>query len=108
MSAAGPAFVPNPGFETEIIRDPGLAESLLPIAEEVAAVAVGIAPERLGYYKRDIEAVAGPRDDGIVVGRVNANDFKSHWVEFGTGAPRPTKAHHVLRRAAESILGAVR
>ena len=100
-------FVPNPGFESEIIRDPSMAESLLPLAEQAAAVAKGLAPVRLGHYRDSIEGVAGARDDGIVVGRVLSDDFKANWIEKGTGVPLPTKGLHVLRPAAESVLRSV-
>jgi hypothetical protein len=100
-------FRANPGFESEIIRDSSMVEALLPLAEQAAAAARGLAPVRLGHYKRSIEGVAGQRDDGIYVGRVLATDFKAHWVEKGTGGPLPTKGLHVLRRAAESVVGSV-
>ena len=100
-------FVPNRGFESEIIRDPSMVETLLPLAEQAAAAARGLAPVRLGYYKRSIEGVAGKRYDGIYVGRVLATDFKANWIEKGTGGPLPTKGLHVLRRAAESVSGSV-
>ena len=100
-------FRANPGFESEIIRDPSMVEALLPLAEQAADAARGLAPERLGYYKRSIEGVAGQRADGIYVGRVLATDFKANWIEKGTGGPLPTRGLHVLRRAAESVVGHV-
>lgn len=55
-----------------------------------------------GDYRDGIEATVGVRGarGGVIVGRVNAKDFKSHWIEFGT-IRQPAKA--VLRRALERV-----
>lgn len=68
-------------------------------AERIASAARDIAPVETGDYKAGIEAVSGIVD-GVATGRVNARDFKSHWVEFGT-VKQPARA--VLRRAVDSV-----
>lgn len=38
-------------------------------------------------------------------GTFGPTDFKAHWIEFGTGAPGPTKAHATAQKTAESFGG---
>ena len=44
----------------------------------------------------------GISDTGMVMARINANDFKSAFIEFGTGEPGPTPAFAPLRRGCEA------
>ncbi len=99
------AFFANPGFEDDMQRDEGIAQGLLPIAEQAAEYAKGVAPRRLAHYIRSIHAVAGIRPDGMAVARVVSDDFKANWIEKGTGPPIPTEPHAPLRTGAEQATG---
>jgi len=59
---------------------------------------------RTGAYTRSIQAEHGMDEQGQLVGRVFATDWKAHWAEFGwrsrTGG---TRARHVLARAAQQV-----
>ncbi|SRR6266496_326496 len=59
---------------------------------------------RTGAYTRSIKAEHGLDEQGQLVGRVVATDWKAHWAEFGWG-PRTggTRARHVLARAAQQV-----
>lgn len=70
------------------------------VAERGASAARENAPVATGAYRDGIEAQVGIGTQGSVTGRVNAKDFKSAFVEFGT---YKWPAHATLRRAVESI-----
>ena len=72
------------------------------LAELGAEAAKALAPERTGRYREDITVDVGVSDKGIAMARINANDFKSVWIEFGTGDPGPTEAFAPLRRGCEA------
>lgn len=55
---------------------------------------------RTGAYTRSIHAETGMNQQGELVGRVVATDWKAHWAEFGT---RRMRAHHILARAAQQV-----
>ena len=99
-------FVPNPAFPAQIRRSPLLRPLLEAGAESVAERAREIARAEAydeGDYHDGIEAVVIETDEGLV-GRVNANDWKSHLIEFGTV---DTPAFAPLRRALEAEIGNV-
>jgi len=91
-------FKANPAAGPELARTAEMMAFLLKTAQSVAGTAQAIAPRRTGAYASSITADAEPGR-----ARVNANDFKAVWIEFGTGQPAPTPAFHVLSRAAESM-----
>lgn len=95
----------NPNLERELLATNEAVELALEAAEEVADVARDGVAERTRNLKKSINAVAG-RVDGQALGRVNADDFKAAWVEFGTAQPGG-RAQPYLRPAAEEVLGAV-
>lgn len=95
-------YVPNKAGEKIIARSPRMLVMLKGRASAGAAVAKQIAPRQTGAYADGIVAEAGI-DDGMAKGRINAKDFKSNWIEFGTGAPGPTPAYAVLRRACDAV-----
>ena len=70
-------------------------------AGKIADVARYLAPVDEGDYARKIYVASG-LDGPTMIARVNAYDFKSHWIEFGTGNPGPTTAFAPLRRAADA------
>ncbi len=78
---------------------PDIEEQLKDKAERVASAARSIAPVLTGAYRTGIRAESG-RVGPYVIARVNANDYKSHWIEAGT-SDTPTFA--VLRRALDTI-----
>lgn len=71
------------------------------VAEEVAAVARKRAPDDPATPGSSI-AAGIEVDLGTDRARVNALDFKSHWLEFGTVR---TRAQPYLRPAAEQVVG---
>ncbi len=80
---------------------------LLSLAGEVADEAKGIARREAydtGVYHDSIEGAAGLDETARIVGRVNAGDFKAHWIERGytqrNGVHVPGK--NILRRAADA------
>ena len=76
-----------------------LLESAEAIAKEGQRIAEAEA-YRSGDYMRGIGAAAVGLASGELSGQVQAKDWKSNWVEFGTVN---TPARAVLRRAAEAL-----
>lgn len=109
LTAAEVNFVPNPALPMILSHSQIVAEGLAEIVEPASKVAFGIAPYKTGAYRDSIgwAIVDGPNGKE---GLLYATDYKSIWIEFGTG-PRPqagmTKfpAYAVLRRAIESTQG---
>jgi hypothetical protein len=81
---------------------PGIAHAMEETAEEIADEARELAPVDEGDYIAGIEATGGT-DSESAMGRVNANDWKSGLVEFGTGSPGPTARYAPLRRAVQQL-----
>jgi hypothetical protein len=101
----------NPNLEAELTgsrSSSGSLERVLgDVADRIAAEARGIGRAefyRRGGYVRGIRATHGMSEQGELVGRVVATDWKSHWAEWGwkrrTGG---TRARHTLTRAAERV-----
>lgn len=65
------------------------------VEERAKALARAEAYDR-GDYMNGIEATAGVDAQGAV-GRVNAKDFKSHWIEFGPLGKVKNGAHVLFR-----------
>ena len=101
-------FIPDKDLGDKIVESEEVAEGLLPLAMEALKIAYDSAPERLGYYKEALDVAAGTNDDGVAVARLIGYDFKSHWIEEGTGPPQPTPPLHILRSAVEAVVGTVR
>lgn len=91
-------FVANQQAIDRLDRLPGVLAILGHHAADVADEARRIAPVATGAYRDSIEPDVGIDERGPV-GRVNAHDFKSHWIEFGTLSRTPLA---VLRRALDS------
>ncbi len=92
-------FVYNPTVERQIALSPEVGGVLHERAVEGAAIARSLAPVDEGDYRDGIEAVSGVEGDSQV-GRVNANDWKSHLIEFGT-IHAPTFA--ILAKSLDAI-----
>lgn len=92
----------KPGAAKELEFEPEMVRMLVQKAGDVVNHAQQIAPRGDSSedesYRGMIEAEVGPDGDRMV-GRVNANKFTSHWIEWGT---IHTKAHAVLRRATNA------
>jgi hypothetical protein len=101
----------NPNLEAELT---GAANANGPLEHSLGLIANSIAAEarRIGYaefydrggYVRGIKATHGVNDQGELVGRVVATDWKSHWAERGwkrrVGGERPRR---ILERAAQRV-----
>lgn len=74
-------------------------------AKEVQAAARSFAPVRTGEYAASIKVRKLPDIGGLPMRRVVATDFKSHWIEFGTGEPGPTAASAPMEKAANAFGG---
>lgn len=120
-------FEMDPKFLEEILKGQEMKDFVMEITDEVAIEARRIARAEAydeGDYHDGIEAIPGGSahgdqgspgmelrtgeadvDDVPLFGRVNANDFKSNWIEFGTG---DQEAKAPLRRALENTLGTER
>lgn len=98
-------FVANHNLESDIAHSDEMRDVLESKAQEVADEARRIARAeayQTGAYHDSIRAVVGERDDGEVVGRVLASDYKAVWIEVGTA--QGFTARSPLRRALE-VLG---
>jgi hypothetical protein len=107
-------FTVSKTLAADVSRMTKTKELLLARAESVVQEARAIAPVgdptdpryssgqfHPGQYRDGIKASVVQLGDGFV-GRVNAWDYKSNWIEFGTvNLP----ARHILTRAAEGALG---
>lgn len=92
-------FIVNKAIVKDIENEKSLVELLFELAKEVEEEARNLAPERTGKLKSRIDSVVG-KDRGMLLARVNSNDYKSHWHEFGT---KKMNAHPFLRPALERI-----
>jgi hypothetical protein len=102
-SATTGRFIPNPIGIAAIAVGPQMQGMLLIEAERIADAAKELARSEAyatGDYYRGIRASAG-LDGGKAAGRINAFDWKSGFVEFGTIKLQP--ARHILTRAAEAL-----
>lgn len=99
-------FIPNPIGIVAIATGPQMQAMLRAEAEKIAGVARSLAlaeAHNTGDYMRGIRAGSGIEKSGgkpVAAGRVNAFDWKSHWIEFGTSLG--FAARHILERAAEA------
>jgi hypothetical protein len=96
-------YVPDPIGMAALARSIEVEAGLRAKAESAAAVARSIAPFEEGDYKDSIGADSGLGDHGTVIATVYASDWKSVFLELGTGEPLPTPAFATLRRAADTI-----
>lgn len=93
------SFKKAPGMEARLSRSPQVGQALLARAEAGAKAARSLAPVDTGAYREGIQAEAG-LEGPTMMARINAYDYKSHWIEFGS-LGRPAKA--VLRRACDIV-----
>ncbi len=95
----------NRACEATIRRSPQIRIPLQSYADRGRDAARGFAPvgpTDPGSYRDSIESDVYLAADGLR-GRFRARDFKSRWIEFGTGGTSPTPAFHVLQRAGYTL-----
>ncbi len=91
------------GISMDDIRNSVEADvNLAELAAKVVAHAKSIAPVDEGEYAAGIRITKKPRGGKAVV---SATNWKSHLIEFGTGAPGPTKAFAVMEKTAHHFRG---
>ena len=100
-------FIPNPVGIKQLQTGAQLKFALHSVAETIAKVAQEIARKEAylyGDYMRGIKPASGLENEAgggkKMVGRVNAYDWKSAWIEFGSIHNQPP--HRILQRAAEA------
>jgi len=115
-------FKKQRNVEKEISRGHHMAILLKAKVEPAERIAKAMAPVKTGHYRDGIKGEVdfdvggnevseeGFAEPGTLVGRLNAYDFKSHWIEFGTnpgaptqtgGSPKGFPARAILRLAVE-------
>lgn len=94
----------RPDLEQLLGRATFLLPALKERGEQLAAKAraTNFGSYSVGNYVKGIKVDAGV-EQGVLTARVNATDFKSHWLEFGTQGTSPTPIFQPLRAAAESL-----
>ena len=70
--------------------------------DDVVGYARSIAPVDEGAYAAGIKVTQRARRGK---GKVAATDYKSHWIEDGTGGETPTAEHAVMARTAARYAG---
>ena len=100
-------FIPNPVG----IRAIGMGPKMVATMEEASKLVLQASKElarseayETGEYYRGLRNISGYEGTGfkkVAASRVNAWDFKSHWIEWGTS--RGFQARHILERAAEAV-----
>ncbi len=101
----------NPNLEAEVtghLAEHGQMERVLGQQADLIAWRARLIARaefyRTGAYARSIQAEHGMDEQGQLVGRVAADNWKAHWAEFGWGARTGgTRARHVLARAAQQV-----
>lgn len=78
-------FRKNPGFNQELSSEAGYKEALAVAAKPAEAAAKSFAPVRTGAYRDSIHVVIDSK--GV---RLDASDFKAHWVEWGSANNSPS------------------
>ena len=76
-------YVANPMLGEELKRSTMFVDDMLRVAQDIAEGVEACAPVADGDYKDSIEAEAGMDSDGAQ-GRVNVNDWKAVFIEYGT------------------------
>ncbi len=102
----GPRFVPRAGAIEELARSADLEDGIRDLLEQALTVARAIAPIRSGNYAAGLHVELELSADGWV-GYLIGDDFKTRWIELGTGPnrymPGGFPAMQVIRNACESV-----
>jgi hypothetical protein len=94
-------FIPDRTGIAAIGRTEDVRRHLEAAANEAAQQAKAIAPTDTFDYRDSINVVSGV-EGATALARINADDWKSVFIEFGTGPVAPTPAYAPLRRGAEA------
>lgn len=97
-------FDVDPSFEEELLHSPFVLELVREKAEAAAKRAREIVPVESGDLRDSIQGDVVLESRGFI-GRVNAFDWKAHFVEFGTSRRR---ARPFIRPAVEAEVGPLR
>jgi hypothetical protein len=101
LTGPGVTFIPDIAGIARLQMTPQMAAALAYYADQIIDAAKGFAPVLTGSYVSGLQ-VDIAFENGQAVARANAWDFKSHWIEFGTGEPGPTPAFAPLQRGADA------
>lgn len=93
-------FKADPLAERKLESWPGLIPEIDKRVKAAEAVAIATAPIETGKYKESISSETGYDERAKVIGRLKSDDWKAHWIEFGTSS---TPAYATLRRALDAI-----
>ena len=93
------SFLPNPDMLTELMNQQSMVDAFDRTAQAVAEEARNLAPVLTSAYYDSIEGVVG-FEEGKLVARVIASDYKAWWIEAGT---EDTPAFAPLARGAEAV-----
>lgn len=104
MTSRNIRFIQNPTFEREFLASDESVPMLTDVGEAVTDRAQRLARKRSENMANSIELEVGLDTDDVQTARINANDFKSHWWEFGHRG----RVDPFLRPAAEDIVGPVK
>lgn len=87
------------------IIDQAAIDAAMEEDDDVVAYKLMVAQQAVDYAKSIAPVHEGAYRDGIRIGRkgtkgvlVEFSDYKSHWIEFGTGDPAPTPEYAVRAR----------
>lgn len=97
-----PRFRYRPAIEKTIRAGKPLRLAIQKAVGLGAADARRRAPRDEGDYINGIVGLVVQTPFGAA-GRIRATDWKSRWIEYGTGPPAPTPAFAPLRKAAISV-----
>lgn len=86
-------------------RQAELEADVQEFAEKVRDHARREAPVDTGRYAAGIKVRRAKPANGLPARQVVATDFKSHWIEFGTGKPGPTDEHAPMGKTAHHFGG---
>lgn len=95
----GVTYVPNPGLEPALLNSPQMRTWLNALGPPGVATARRLVHKRFHFIEESIDYDVG-LNDGRLVLRIFATDFKAVWHEFGT-VNNP--AAHYLRGAITTI-----
>lgn len=81
VAAALRSFKANPALIAELAADKLLEAATEAQVARAVAAAKAAAPVDEGDYRDSIKAVPG---DGDTIARITSDDYKAHWIEWGT------------------------
>jgi hypothetical protein len=92
-------FVIDPAGCIEVMNNPEMITFLENIGSVAVSAAQVLAPVATGHYRAGINLTMS-NEGGLPMATVNADDFKSNWIEYGTAQGFP--AYACVRRGCEA------